>query len=76
MISELGRGGTLFRGNGIYTAKEHQMLLVIVPNNQLNRLLKIIKESDASAFVFITEAYEVIGKGFMPINRIARNSEN
>ena len=76
VISELGRGGTLFRGNGIYTAKEHQMLLVIVPNNQLNRLLKIIKESDASAFVFITEAYEVIGKGFMPINRIARNSEN
>ena len=76
VISELGRGGTLFRGNGIYTAKEHQMLLVIVPNNQLNRLLKIIKESDASAFVFITEAYEVIGKGFLSINRIARNSEN
>ena len=75
VISQLGRGGTIFRGSGIYTAKEHNMLLVIVPNNQLNRLLQIISRSDASAFVFITEAYEVIGKGFQQLRRIAGNHD-
>ena len=48
---------------------------MFVPNNQLNRLLQIISRSDASAFVFITEAYEVIGKGFQQLRRIAGNHD-
>lgn len=69
VISELHHGGTIFHGTGIYTAKDRQMLLVIVPNQQVNRLMGIINEEDPKAFVFVTEAYMVLGNGFKPITK-------
>ena len=45
------------------------MLLVIVPNQQVNRLMGIINEEDPKAFVFVTEAYMVLGNGFKPITK-------
>ena len=71
VITELHRGGTVVQGTGIYTDKSHSLLIVIVPNNQLNRLMKIIGEEDSSAFVFITEAYEVLGRGFVSLKKVA-----
>ncbi len=72
VIAKLHRGGTIFRGEGIFTLKEREMLLVIVPNNQLKPLLAIVKNADPDAFVFVTAAYEVLGKGFSPIRKAVR----
>ena len=71
VISELHRGGTVLQGTGIYTDKSHPMLIVIVPNNQLNHLMKIISNEDPAAFVYVTEAYEVLGRGFVPLKKAA-----
>ncbi len=71
VISELHRGGTVVQGTGIYTDKSHPMLIVIVPNNQLNYLMKIISTEDPAAFVYVTEAYEVLGRGFVSLKKVA-----
>lgn len=71
VISELHHGGTTFHGTGIYTSKTRLMLLVIVPNNQMNTIMKIIHDEDPKAFVFVTEAYEVLGRGFVPLKKVA-----
>ena len=57
VIAELHHGGTTFHGTGIYTSKTRLMLMVIVPNNQMNAIMKIIHDEDPKAFVFVTEAY-------------------
>ena len=57
----------MLQGTGIYTDKSHPMLIVIVPNNQLNYLMKIISTEDPTAFVYVTEAYEVLGRGQRPV---------
>lgn len=66
VISELHHGGTLFKGTGIYTSKERNMLMVVVPNNQLRILEEIVHEADPKAFMFISEAFQVLGNGFTP----------
>ena len=71
VIAELHHGGTVFHGTGIYTSKTRSMLLVIVPNNQMNTIMKIVHEEDPKAFVFVTEAYEVLGRGFVPLRKAA-----
>ena len=73
VTSRLHRSGTVFEGEGLYTLKARYMLVVIVPNNQLKALLAIVNHEDASAFVFVTEAYEVLGRGFMPIKKALRD---
>ena len=71
VITELHHGGTLFRGTGIYTSKERNMLMVVVHNNQLMTLEKIVHEEDPKAFMFINDAYQVLGNGFMPLNKVS-----
>lgn len=73
VITELHHGGTLFRGTGIYTSKERNMLMVVVHNNQLMTLEKIVHEEDPTAFMFINDAYQVLGNGFMPLNKVENN---
>lgn len=75
VITELHRSGTILHGTGIYTAKNRNVLFVIVPNQQLQRLTRIINEEDPTAFVLVTPAYEVLGKGFESLKKVA-NKEN
>lgn len=70
VIAELGRSGTIFEGTGMYTARTKEMLLVVVPNQQLQRLVDIIHEEDPTAFVFVNEAFEVLGRGFTPLKKV------
>lgn len=67
VIRELHHGGTLFKGIGIYTSKERNMLMVVVPNNQLKLLEEIVHEADPKAFMFINETFQVLGNGFTPL---------
>ena len=73
VIKELHHGGTLFKGVGIYTSKERNMLMVVVPNQQLTLLEEIVREADPAAFMFITETFQVLGNGFTPLNRVPKS---
>lgn len=69
VIEELGHSGTVFEGTGMYSQKNNEMLLVVIPNHQLQRLVNIIYDEDPSAFVFVNEAYKVLGNGFKAIKK-------
>ncbi len=72
VITELHRSGTILHGTGIYTAKNKNVLFVIVPNQQLQRMTRIINEEDPTAFVLVTPAYEVLGNGFESLKKVAQ----
>lgn len=60
----LSRGTTCLPGFSPYTGNEKNVLLCVVRRQEIARLKKIIYGADDSAFVIISEAREVLGKGF------------
>lgn len=71
IVKEMKKTGTLLDGTGVYTQHEHKILLVLVQNHQYQKLLRIINRDDPKAFVFVNEAYNVMGKGFVPLKKVA-----
>ena len=64
VISRVGRGATIINGIGAYTRTPKQIVMVAVNLLQVNKLKEVIEEVDNEAFILITDAQEVIGKGF------------
>lgn len=71
VIDELHHGGTIFQGTGIYTDQPREMLMAVIPNQQISRLTVLVHETDPKAFMVVEEAYKVLGEGFTPIAREA-----
>ena len=67
IISRLPRGVTLLSGTGMYTKLPSDVLLTCVTNKQLPKLKQLVKAADENAFVVVTSANEVYGKGFRSI---------
>ena len=67
LISHSPRGITLINGTGMYTKMPKDVLLTCVKNNQVSYLKSSIKQLDDNAFVVVTDATEVYGKGFKHI---------
>lgn len=67
LISHSPRGVTLLRGEGMYTKTEKGVLITCVKNRQILTLKNIVKELDDNAFLIVTQANEVYGKGFKHI---------
>ena len=67
ILEELGHGGTLLPGKGIYSKQDRPVLLTVIPNQKISRLNAIVKAADPRAFMIIEEAYEVLGEGFSPM---------
>ena len=61
---DIGRGTTLLYGKGMYKQEEKNVLLCVASRNETNQINHIIKKIDKRAFIIITNAREVIGKGF------------
>ncbi len=59
---ELGRGATGLAGQGMYTGEKRPVLISVVAKTEESRLKDLVYEVDADAFVFITEAHDVIGE--------------
>lgn len=68
LIQQSPRGVTMLDGKGMYSNKEHNILMTCVKNNQLSQLKQIVKEIDETAFLIITDSNEVRGKGFKSLN--------
>ncbi|MBQ8427257.1 MAG: YitT family protein [Clostridia bacterium] len=67
MLSHSPRGITLIQGEGMYTKTPKDVLLTCVKNNQVAYLKSSIKQLDENAFIIVTDATEVYGKGFKRI---------
>ncbi len=64
VFKELGRGVTALQGKGMFTGEDRPVLLCVVGKTEESRLKELIYDIDHKAFVFITDAHEVLGEGF------------
>ncbi|MDO7787943.1 YitT family protein [Desulforamulus aquiferis] len=61
---ELDRGATAWKGKGMYTGMEREVILTIVGVTQVTKLKAIVQEQDPGAFVILAHVSEVLGEGF------------
>ena len=61
----LGRGATIWKGEGAYTHEEHWIILTALSRGQAVTLRRFLKEKDPSAFFIIANSSEIFGKGFL-----------
>lgn len=64
IMKSLERGVTGMEARGLYTDSEKTLLFSVVSRGELVRLRKTVGEIDPDAFVFVTDAVEVLGNGF------------
>ena len=64
IFQRLDRGTTLLHGWSFYSGEEKTVLLCVVRKYEVPQLKNIIKETDKSAFVIVSDAREVLGNGF------------
>lgn len=64
VTKELDRGITVVPGYGYYQGADKTILYIVVSNQQLLEVYKIINEFDEYAFVIVNEVQHVIGEGF------------
>jgi uncharacterized membrane-anchored protein YitT (DUF2179 family) len=64
IYTEVNRGVTKLPAFGGYTEQERPILLVVVYQTEFTKLKHVVKTVDPSAFVIVSNAYEVLGEGF------------
>lgn len=64
LMAELNRGVTLLSAKGGFSGEERPILLCVVSAQEVARLKIIVRRTDDKAFVFISDAHEVLGEGF------------
>lgn len=64
IYAEINRGVTKLPAIGGYTGEARPVLMVVVYQTEFTKLKQLIKSVDPSAFVIVSDAYEVLGEGF------------
>lgn len=65
IITQINRGVTNIKCEGMYTKNDKDMLLVIVKRNQVMQLKNLVKKIDPQSFMFSAQVKEAYGKGFI-----------
>ena len=69
IMDELDRGVTMLSARGGYSGQERPVLLCVLSAQEVGRLKAIVKDADERAFIFISDAHEVLGEGFRNLNQ-------
>lgn len=64
ILADLDRGCTIVESRGGYTNEKRDMLMVVVPINQYQKLIDTVHAIDKSAFVIVSDINEIRGRGF------------
>ena len=64
IVNELHHGATMYKGEGVYTHEDKQIIITVCRRTEALRLRRKVKEIDPSAFIIITKTSEIAGKGF------------
>ncbi|MDG5786642.1 YitT family protein [Evansella sp. AB-P1] len=64
ILTKVDRGVTKLDGYGGYTNQERPVLMVVVGRNEVAKLKQVVQTIDPAAFVVVSNASEVLGKGF------------
>ena len=64
IMQKMGRGVTMIEAQGFYTKSKKKMIHCVVGRRQIQEVKSLAKQIDENAFVIISNAKEVLGKGF------------
>ena len=64
IIVDLNRGGTLIKGEGLYSQTDRQVIFTVVNRRETVMLQDYINEIDPLAFVTVLNSNEILGNGF------------
>ncbi len=65
LLYDLDRGVTVLAGEGGHTGAARPVLMVVLSAREVPRLRSLVVAEDPEAFVVITDATEVLGRGFV-----------
>ncbi len=64
LMEEVDVGATFVHGNGAYTGKDFEVLMVVMRAKLLPQARDVVKQVDDGAFMIVTNATSVFGEGF------------
>jgi len=67
ILDEMKRGVTSLQGVGMYTGKQHSVLMCALTITEVPQLKSLVSKTDTNAFVIVSPAQEVLGRGFIPL---------
>ena len=70
IMNDMHRGVTKIDGVGMYTGKEHSILMVALTATEVPQMKALVAEADPHGFVILTPAQEILGGGFVPLQQV------
>jgi uncharacterized membrane-anchored protein YitT (DUF2179 family) len=67
ILADLGRGVTALSGKGMYTGSERSVLMCALTVTEVHNLKSSVAREDPQAFVIVSPAQEILGRGFNPL---------
>lgn len=67
ILADLGRGVTAMKGKGMYTGSERTILMCALTVTEAHNLKAAVAAEDPQAFVIVSPAQEILGRGFIPL---------
>lgn len=67
ILKDMNRGVTALPGTGMYTRQEHTILMCALTVTEVAQLKDLVAGADPRAFIMISPAQEVLGRGFAPL---------
>jgi uncharacterized membrane-anchored protein YitT (DUF2179 family) len=67
IMADLGRGVTALTGKGMYTGQERSVLICALTVTEVHNLKSAVAKEDPTAFVVVSAAQEILGRGFDPL---------
>lgn len=67
ITKDMSRGATVVAGRGAYTGREHSVMMVALTVTEIPQLKELVSSEDPNAFVIVSPAQGVFGKGFAPL---------
>ncbi|MBQ7082160.1 MAG: YitT family protein [Oscillospiraceae bacterium] len=69
IIAHLNRSATILKSRGAYSGAETDTIMVVVRKTEYFKLKTLVHSHDPNAFMIVTEAGEIIGEGWKPIDK-------
>ncbi len=68
IMADLSRGVTALYGKGMYTGQERSVLICALTVTEVHNLKHAVAKEDPTAFVVVSAAQEILGRGFNPLD--------
>jgi len=67
ILTDLRRGVTALSGKGMYTGQDRSVLMCALTVTEVHNLKSAVAKEDPQAFVIVSPAQEILGRGFNPL---------